>query len=100
MSSLVPNMTSLLLVEVSFATQGSQRNSVARNLPLIAFEVIDGVAHPITTVPRNSEAWYYLSDGKRWWDKDGKEWPTWAALVAPLYEEDRRKNPEAAHAGE
>ena len=91
--TVVPNSTGLKLIEITFATVGRHRNSVTRELPLACFAVRDGVAHPVSVVPRRADAHYYLSDGKRWWDEDGTEYPSWAALLGPLYDEDEKLHP-------
>ena len=91
----VTNTTSLQLVEVSFATEGRHRNPTQRALPIACFQIVDGVAHPVTTVPRAPEAHYFLHDPGRkvWWDKDGREWGNWADLMRPIYAADARENP-------
>lgn len=93
MRTYVDNSTKLSLVEVTFTNVGSQRHAVTRNLPVACFEVIDGVAHPVTVVPRVPGAHYYLSDGKVWWGNDGREWASWASLMEPLYRADDKAEP-------
>lgn len=94
--TIVHNATTLKLVEVTFATKGSQRNSVTRELPIACFDVRDGVAYPVTIVPRVAGAHYFTTDnGKRWWGEDGTEHTSWATLLDPLYAEDARRNAKA-----
>ncbi|MDM0018185.1 hypothetical protein [Variovorax saccharolyticus] len=96
---IVPNATALSLVEAYLINAGLKTENVKETrYPIVAWDVMDGRAVPISLIARRADAIYVVFDpaAKCWTTEEGEVIDQWTQVIQPLWSTDygRRQSTE------